>query len=303
MPANCWATAVRYGNAGWLCCGRHQGFFNESYTPVGRGFDSFFGFYDGGQSYYTHITPCVTATPYIITQRHTHDQKPMGWYLTCGLTVCGRYGVWRDPATPLFWTPSNFGGQGKGGNVTYPLMHTTDHCGALVDLANDTLDAASGKVILRHADVSCNGTHSTELLATQVVHDINRHDSSRPLFVCETQAGNLCRCFLPIAHQTDTVGTLICFFMYEVDLAWHAVHDPLEVGPEYTALYEGKIEDTSRRVLAGMISNLDEGVANITSALKQKGMWQNTLWIMTTDNGAGHPPNTRTAVQFRGLDL
>ena len=71
-----------------------------------------------------------------------------------------------------------------------------------------------------------------------------------------------------------------------VDLAWHAVHDPLEVGPEYTAPYEGKIEDTSRRVLAGMISNLDEGVANITSALKQTGMWENAIWIMTTDNGA-----------------
>ena len=35
-----------------------------------------------------------------------------------------------------------------------------------------------------------------------------------------------------------------------------------------------------------MISNLDDGVANITSALKQSGMWNSTLWIMTTDNGA-----------------
>jgi hypothetical protein len=93
--------------------------------------------------------------------------------------------VWRDPTTPLFWTPSNFGGRGKGGNVTYPLKHTTDHCGALVDLANDTLDAETGKVSLRHADAACNGTHSTELLATQVVQDINKHDTSRPLFVCE----------------------------------------------------------------------------------------------------------------------
>ena len=76
--------------------------------------------------------------------------------------------------------------------------------------------------------------------------------------------------------------------MHMLDLAWHAVHDPLEVDPEYTALYEGKIEDTSRRVLAGMISNLDQGVANVTDALKQKGMWKNTVWIMTTDNGEIH---------------
>lgn len=137
---------------------------------MARGFDSFFGFYDGGQSYYTHITP---------------------------------YGVWRDPTTPLFWTPSNFGGPGKGGNVTYPLMHTKDRCGALVDLANDTLDATTGRIILRHADASLNGTHSTELLAKQVVDDIAGHDTSRPLFVCETYTSLvLSLCFLLIVYHT-----------------------------------------------------------------------------------------------------
>jgi arylsulfatase A-like enzyme len=199
----------------------HQGFFNESYTPVGRGFDSFFGFYDGGQSYFTHITP---------------------------------YSVWRDPSTPLFWTPSNFGGVGKGGNVSYPLsphVLAKDRCGALVDLANDTLDSKTGNIVLRHADSKYNGTHSTELLATQVVLDIESHDKSRPLFVY---------------------------------LAWHAVHDPLEVAPEYTLPYAGKIQDESRRTLAGMISNLDQGVANVTAALRKRDMWKDTLWIMTTDN-------------------
>eukprot|EP01052_Picozoa_sp_SAG31_P059180 SAG31_NODE_18508_length_633_cov_1.327715_1_plen_50_part_10 len=50
-------------------------------------------------------------------------------------------------------------------------------------------------------------------------------------------------------------------------MAWHAVHDPLEVPPEYTKQYEGGlIEDESRRTLAGMISNLDSGIANITLA-------------------------------------
>ena len=72
------------------------------------------------------------------------------------------------------------------------------------------------------------------------------------------------------------------FFAY---VAWHAVHDPLEVPAGYTARYAGKIEDESRRTLAGMISNLDEGVANITVALRARGMWENTVTILTTDNG------------------
>ena len=199
----------------------HQGYLNVSYTPVGRGFDSFFGFYDGGQSYFTHITP---------------------------------YSVWTDPSTPLFWTPSNFGGTGMGGNVSYPLsakLLAKDKggpCGALVDLANDSR-TADGRPVLRHASAACNGTHSTELQATQVVADIASHDTARPLFAY---------------------------------VAWHAVHDPLQVPPEYKVRYEKTIEDESRRTLAAMISNLDEGFANITAALVRRGMWENTLTIVTT---------------------
>merc|ERR1712166_1400546 len=35
----------------------HQGFYAKAFVPTSRGFDSFFGFYDGGESYFTHITP------------------------------------------------------------------------------------------------------------------------------------------------------------------------------------------------------------------------------------------------------
>eukprot|EP01046_Picozoa_sp_COSAG06_P038442 COSAG06_NODE_4437_length_4269_cov_6.887290_4_plen_108_part_00 len=93
--------------------------------------------------------------------------------------------MWRDATTPLFWTPSNFGGVGKGGNVSYPLSESLlkkDGCGALVDLANDTLDQATGEVVCRHASASYNGTHSTELLSRAVVNDVLAHNTTRPLF-------------------------------------------------------------------------------------------------------------------------
>jgi arylsulfatase A-like enzyme len=69
-------------------------------------------------------------------------------------------------------------------------------------------------------------------------------------------------------------------------IAWHAVHDPLEVPSEYSSRFEGTIQDESRRVLAGMIANLDEGVANITAALRERGMWEQTITIVTTDKYA-----------------
>lgn len=33
----------------------HQGFFTKDYTPTRRDFDSFFGYYQGHQDYFTHI--------------------------------------------------------------------------------------------------------------------------------------------------------------------------------------------------------------------------------------------------------
>ena len=33
----------------------HQGFYKWAYTPTFRGFDTFYGFYNGGQDYYSHI--------------------------------------------------------------------------------------------------------------------------------------------------------------------------------------------------------------------------------------------------------
>jgi arylsulfatase A-like enzyme len=45
----------------------NQGFYTKEHVPVARGFDKFFGFYDGGESYFTHITPFAvwkTGAPY-----------------------------------------------------------------------------------------------------------------------------------------------------------------------------------------------------------------------------------------------
>ena len=44
-------------------------------------------------------------------------------------------------------------------------------------------------------------------------------------------------------------------------------------------------QDLQRRQFAGMLSALDEGVENVTAALRESSMLQETLWIVTTDNG------------------
>ena len=54
--------------------------------------------------------------------------------------------------------------------------------------------------------------------------------------------------------------------------------------PRYINPYNKSITDPHRRTFAGMISALDEGLGNVTAALAARGMLDDTLIFVTTDN-------------------
>merc|ERR1712151_909813 len=96
------------------------------------------------------------------------------------------------------------------------------------------------------------GQYSTTLFSSRAVEVVRAHDAKQPLFLY---------------------------------LAYQAVHAPREVPSSYSDAYLNVIADKDRREFAGMLSCADEGIGNVTKALAEKGMLDDTLAVFTTDNG------------------
>ena len=155
-----------------------MGLHKTAYLPTFRGFDSFYGYYEGSEDYFTH----------------------------------------------------NFYGNGLD-------FHREEgqRCGA-------------GCSELLWDEV---GNYSTNLFAQRAVDKIRAHDADRS-----------------------------SLFLY---LAFQGVHEPRQAPASYVQPYAESIADPGRREFAGMLSALDEGMANVTAALKAKGMYDDVLFIVTTE--------------------
>ncbi|VEU38094.1 unnamed protein product [Pseudo-nitzschia multistriata] len=94
------------------------------------------------------------------------------------------------------------------------------------------------------------------------------------------------------AEAAATNATAPPLFLY---LAYQAVHCPNEVPKEYVDRYKARTNWTDQRKnYAGMLTAADEGIGNLTASLKDHGLWENTLVVVTTDNGG---PTTVGCVQ------
>jgi len=182
LPLNETTIAQKFKEAGYAthASGKwHLGFYKWGLTPTFRGFDSFLGFYSGGEDYFTHETS-------------------------------GAYDFRRD-ATP--------------------------RCGANCSEIN----------------WEDQGVYSTTAFTREAVRVIEAHNDVE-----------------------------IPLFLY---LAYQGVHAPSQVPTRYVVPYEQSIPDSKRRIFAGMLSAVDEGIGNVTAALAARDMLESTTIVFTSDNG------------------
>ena len=95
------------------------------------------------------------------------------------------------------------------------------------------------------------GEYTTILFAKEAVRIIKEHDPKKPLFLF---------------------------------LSFQAPHMPLQVPKRFLERYN-HIKDHNRRIYAAMVSCMDEAIGNVTRTLKERGLWEDTVMIFSSDNG------------------
>ena len=100
-----------------------------------------------------------------------------------------------------------------------------------------------------------NGTgpdkYEEALFTERVIQVVNNHDQTKPMFLY---------------------------------YAPHIVHTPLEVPDRFADMYSF-IDDHDRQYYHAMTKYLDNVVGELVSTLQQKGLWDNLLFVVSSDNG------------------
>eukprot|EP00039_Didymoeca_costata_P030023 m.27570 g.27570 ORF g.27570 m.27570 type:complete len:537 (-) comp7908_c0_seq1:65-1675(-) len=104
-----------------------------------------------------------------------------------------------------------------------------------------------------HPAKDLNGTgHEEYLFRDRIQSILQSHDKSQPLFL--VYASKLC-------------------------------HYPLQAPEEYLEKFSFIKDDNNRKTYHAMVNLLDDQLANITGTMKNLGMWNNTLMVLSSDNG------------------
>ena len=68
-------------------------------------------------------------------------------------------------------------------------------------------------------------------------------------------------------------------------MPYNAPHGPIQAPEKYVNRFPN-IENPLRKIYAGMISSMDDGIGKILTKLKEEKIYDNTIVFFLSDNGA-----------------
>ena len=161
---------------------------------------------------------------------------------------CGMVTPHHTPKGRGYDTSLNYFGHGNWMWTETEWQGSFDHRGPFPDRGDPAVDFWDTDRPASHL----NGTGYEELLFRDRINEIlTNHDPDVPLFL-----------------------------NYDSKIA----HYPLEAPLEYQDKF-AHIPNVNRRMYHAMVNFLDDQLKNVTDTFKELGLWQNTLMIVTSDNG------------------
>ncbi len=88
------------------------------------------------------------------------------------------------------------------------------------------------------------------------------------------------------------------FFLY---VAYNVPHFPLKEPQQWTGLYDGKVEEPSRKLFAASVSHMDDCIGQLVASVERAGKSDQTLVVFASDNGGQHSwkaPSTQYEGRF-----
>lgn len=141
------------------------------------------------------------------------------------------------------------------------------------------------KVIRQHCDRFHPGIHSTELLTDMAVSFLDEYTEDRPFFLYTAYLAPHDPRTMPDKYkelyQPENITLPASFQKEHFEFGVSGIRD------ELLAPYP-RTEEEMRRQLAeyyAMITHLDDEIGKIIEALKRNQQWENTIIILTGDNG------------------
>eukprot|EP01047_Picozoa_sp_COSAG01_P034051 COSAG01_NODE_2537_length_7450_cov_5.509411_4_plen_508_part_00 len=283
----------------------HQGLYTPEYTPVGRGFDESLGFLEGGEDHNTSRT---------FGNWCRRDEVDLSF---------GRGGGAHGSSPfPYAWPDCSWRSLGAAAVHAYIDNRSTDIVAYNPFEGRDggpfRFDSEEGCRRLCANRIDCAGyswrstdpqhVHYHKCFLVSTVGGSGRPDNAFRSAVCQRRTQRASAQWptpttLPARSLNGTYTGVVFndaavrlvrehasqrptrpMFMY---YAMHDTHAPLEAPWRFVAPYAARWPaDSKRATFSGMLAFVDEAVGNLTETLHDVGMWSNTLFVWTNDNGS-----------------